>query len=831
LAADPREGVGPGTRLRLAPGVDAIEGSPGELHLVSDLVRVRLEGPSARAVREHVLARLDGELTVGELSTGWPPAAAGDLRALLARLVAGGALEVVPEEEPAGDDPAPLLALLRAGGLPDEDARRRLRGLTIAVVGCEGPGGHLATTLAASGVGRLTLVDPYALSQADRVLLPPVDRTAVGSPRQEVVGALAARHGTRVATPLSEPLTEETLRAALAGADLVACCFDKGFGKVPHWVNAVALDRGTPAGFVRLDGHLGLVGPIVLPHEGPCYMCSRIRAVACADDFAAAMGREELLDRGREPRLAARPGLPSLAAQTGSLLAFELLKVALAFGRPALAGTVLEIDALTSATTSHRVLQFPQCPVCRKKAPPPPPGPDLAGLRTAAATGPGLRPSAEVLTDPAYGLVGPGYGLVRSLRAVPRDTDEPATPVVYRAEIANHRLAARDEEPFAVCSGKGMTETEAVVSALGEACERYCGSRWPAEIVRYARRTELTGPALDPAKLVLYAPEQYEAGLPYAPWGDDTELGWVQATDLSGGPPVWVPALAVLMDYQVRRHGEFLAPTTSNGLAAGPDPASAVLAAVLEVIERDAFVVGWLRRLPPRARLSPYAIADRDVRAMASAWARRGLDLELYVLHTDMPVTVVLALGVDRDPGRRPSVVAGLAAHPDLATACRKAALEVGQVRPALRARLRDPRTASRLETLVAKPSAVSTLEDHDLLFADPSARPALGFLRDTAVSEPEETTRPAGSPADTLTGLAAAARAAGSTILYRDLTTPEVAGLGVHVARAVLPTFQPLHFGAGEARLGGDRLHDLPVRLGVPAGLDGVNHYPHPLA
>ncbi|NMO51807.1 TOMM precursor leader peptide-binding protein [Actinoplanes sp. TBRC 11911] len=810
------DGVADETRLRLAPGVDAIQGAPGELHLVSDLIRVRLQGPSARAVR-GVLARLDGTVTVGELVAGWPASVAADLRGLLSQLVAGGALEAVPDEEPG-----PFLSLLYAGGLSHEDARRRLRELTVAVVGCEGPGGHLATALSASGVGRLILVDPFPLTETDRTLLPPIEQAAVGSPRQRAVGDLARRYGTRVSTPLSAPPTEEGVRDAVAGADLLACCFDKGLGSAAHWVNAAALDRSTPAGFVRLDGHIGLVGPIVLPHESPCYMCSRIRAVSCADDFAAAMAREELLDQRREPRLSGRPGLPSLAAQTGSLLAFELLKVALAFGSPALVGTILKIDALTSETTRHRVLQFPQCPVCRKKALTPPPGPDLAGLRAAAATGPGLRLPAEIVTSPSYGLVGSDYGIVRSLGVVPRDTDEPAAPVVYRAELANHRLVGRDEEPFAVCSGKGMTGADALVSALGEACERYCGSRWTGEIVRHCRRAELPGPSLDPAELVLYTGEQHRAGLPYAPWRADTPIGWVEMTDLTDGSAVWVPAIAVLMDYRVGHHAEFLAPITSNGLAAGPDLGAAVLAATLEVIERDAFVLGWLRELPPRARLSPYDVPDPGVRTLAAGWQRRGIDLELYVLHTDMPVTVVLALGADRDLDRRPSVVAGLAAHPDWVTACRKAALEVGQVRPALRARLRDPATASRLATLVATPSAVATLEEHDLLFADASARPALDFLRSTPVTAPAEPER----PADPLAELVRHAR-----ILYRDLTTPDVAGLGVHVARAVLPGFQPIHFGAGEPRLAGRRLRELPERLGVTAGHDGVNLYPHPLA
>jgi ribosomal protein S12 methylthiotransferase accessory factor len=57
---------------------------------------------------------------------------------------------------------------------------------------------------------------------------------------------------------------------------------------------------------------------------------------------------------------------------------------------------------------------------------------------------------------------------------------------------------------------------------------------------------------------------------------------------------------------------------------------------------------------------------------------------------------------------------------------------------------------------------------------------------------------------------------------------------LGLHTVRAILPGFQPIHFGWNDVRLAGERLYDLPRRLGfttartTPAHL---NDDPHPLA
>jgi hypothetical protein len=70
--------------------------------------------------------------------------------------------------------------------------------------------------------------------------------------------------------------------------------------------------------------------------------------------------------------------------------------------------------------------------------------------------------------------------------------------------------------------------------------------------------------------------------------------------------------------------------------------------------------------------------------------------------------------------------------------------------------------------------------------------------------------------------------------VLYLDTTPDDVADLGVRVAKAIVPGFQPIHFGAREARLGGPRLRELPWRLGLrdrAATLAELNHAPHPMA
>ncbi len=798
------------SRLSLDPGVRIVSLGERGLAVSSQILRMRLKGASAEVFLERVLNRLDGRASLREVLSGWSDDARAEAMTLLDRLADAGAVH-----EGADRGPGPAKAMLGALGLGAQ-ASAHLRDLRVGIVGLEGPGAHVAALLAAQGVGGFTVIDPFECTEHDLQLWPVAPTGAVGRARQD--SALDFVGSADVHAPLLGRFTREDLSAALAGCDIVVHTFDRGFSASALWSNSFALAEQRPAVFGQVEGHRAVAGPMVFPGEGPCYLCARMRTLGCVDDFEFEMAVEEELDRGRMPGLAGQASFPALSAWLGSVLALEVTKAMLGVGRPALVGHVRVYDALESRAEDHAVLHNPLCPACRKKGRRPGTPRPQGDPGSAAAGLVGLRDM----------LVSPRTGIIRALNAIPRDTTEPAWPIVVRAELSNHRFLGPDDEPFEVCSGKGVTVAQAITSALGEGCERYAGARVdPGRITRSAPRY-LLGAALGVEDLVPFADDQYRQ-LRYAVWSQDTPLDWIEGRDMGSGAPVAVPAIAALMHYSVHSGPEFLFPITSNGLAAGSSADAAVAAAALEVIERDAFVIGWMQRLP--ALRVPFAeIADPTVRRLGAAYERRGVALELYRLATDAPAAVVAAIAVDRVG--RPAVVVGLGCDPEPVVACRKAALEIGQVRPALKARLRDPETVARLAELVAHPGRVADIEDHDLLYSHESMTQRLDFWRDC----PTTTAALAGGLAapSVLEHLVAGLSAIGRRLIAVDLTAPELEALGIHAARALIPGFQPIHFGAAEARLGGTRMYCLPDQLGLPTlsrSPAGLNPDPHPLA
>lgn len=435
------------------------------------------------------------------------------------------------------------------------------------------------------------------------------------------------------------------------------------------------------------------------------------------------------------------------------------------------------------------------------------------------------------LAETFPGLISPLMGIVRSLERVHKPLSEPLAPFIYRAELSNHRFLENDEEDRVIASGKGFDPLSAKVSAMGEAVERYSASNWGEDVVLRGTRAGLDCPTLDPNRLVLFQHDQY-AGLKYDPFEDHCNLGWVMMRALGSREDIAVPALAVLMAYETKGDEPFLFPITSNGLAAGPTLASAVLNGAYEAVERDAFLATWLNRLPAK-RIDPSDHPDPEVRKLVIAYDRRGVSLELYHLPTTNGVHVFMGIGINHGPQDGPAAVVGLGADHDPVASAKGALIEICQVRPALRMRLHMAETQERLALLLQDHNEVEELEDHDLIYADRSMLGSFDFLRNQPAKRFDWNTFSATNDTQKLETLTAALQAEGTELLYTNLTSEDIAPFGAHVARVVIPDYQPMHFGLGERRLAAQRLYQLPVTLGLGPSTtsDTLNPLPHPLA
>jgi YcaO-like protein with predicted kinase domain len=233
-----------------------------------------------------------------------------------------------------------------------------------------------------------------------------------------------------------------------------------------------------------------------------------------------------------------------------------------------------------------------------------------------------------------------------------------------------------------VSQGKGLDRKQAMASALMEACEGFHAEQIGA--MRVARYRELAAneTVVDPATLC-------SAGQPF---DIRAAIGWIVGWDLLRREACWIPAEIVHTDYTGDLDGFFLA--GSNGLASGNHVVEAAIAAICEVIERDAVAL-WqaagIRRQAESA-IDPVSIDDPDCCGLLDKYASAGIGVRVWNATTDLGVPVFLCQIRDA-PGGEPGRLRrfqGAGCHPDRAIALVRALTEAAQTRLTYIAGIRD---------------------------------------------------------------------------------------------------------------------------------------------
>jgi ribosomal protein S12 methylthiotransferase accessory factor len=771
----------------------------------SDLGTLELAGADVGAFVSGMLPLLDGSRTLEELSEALPGYQPDTVATLLRTLIDRGAVEPVEAEAPPWHRQARWLSRFA-----DADAAlRRLEAARVLLVGLEPWGATAAVELARAGVGRLEALDDDPVTEDDLLATAAFFADDIGRRRRE---ALARRGGDapggghgRAAEALGGGGPLDALMQRLDEPwDLVIVALP---GDALRELDAVA--RATHARRVRslhayLEGTDAVLGPAVEPGASACWNCTRLRRLGHAPDPRAAHELQLAALAEGMPRRE-RAYLAPAAGLLGHLLALEALKLLTGYGPSPLVGRQLVQSLVTLETTRHSIVRLPWCDVCGGPGPAgdPPGGVVLDDLETPGE----VREALAGWVDDRTGVIGP-------LRLDAPDADLPELPVTATAVIAPFADGRRPPADAETASGKGLTAARALVGAAGEAIERYSAARFRVEELRRTPRPELDGDVLDPRDLCLYDAAQYDReGFPFDRYDPDGPLHWTTGRWLDDGAPVWAPALPSLYQFHAPP-GERLCQVTSNGLAAGVDAQDAALRATLELVERDAFMLTWLARLPGRRVLAEGSL-ESELQEALRQLEQCGARIELWLLDAGIPLPTIACLG-HGDGERWPGLTLSLSCHPSPRTAAGKAILEHGHVGPHI---ARTARTGQR--PVPREADEVRDLFDHALYYVPPERGAAADFL--AAGADPialGDLPEPDGAP---LKACRAALAQAGVRVAIVDVTAPDVATGPFRVARALGVDVQPIHFGHGLERLANPRLWE---RLAGPP-----NPEPHPLA
>ena len=459
-----------------------------------------------------------------------------------------------------------------------------------------------------------------------------------------------------------------------------------------------------------------------------------------------------------------------------------------------------------------------------KTAPPPPAGLELRDV-----------PASDLWETIRQGsrLISPKVGLIRQVIETRFQAQDPGifAAGVLSADISRYLGAGQTLE----AGGAGDSVATALVSAIGEAAERHCAFFYDRDEMVFGAFRDLAPDAVSPDLLRLFSREQIERFGARAPdyFDDSSPIAWVWGYSLNERRPRLVPASLVYLNYRPAAGEANIGLNASTGLAAGGTREEAILGALLEIVERDAFTIAWLH-----GRVGRRIEVDDDGDGLRTAlrtrlWADRpSVDVKVFEITTDVAIPVAFMV-MRRQAEFGPVACVGTAARLAPRQAVRKCMYEAGQCFPYFRYLLNSDKgwqPAADFSNLV-------NFDYHCLTYLKrPELVPqAFAFCDEcedrVALSEMPD--RSAGRVLADIEYCVARLGEAGYSVIVTDITTPDIAEVGLAVVRVIVPGLVPLHGVHPRPFLGASRLFEVPFRLGWDRRgwnpESGLNPFPHP--
>ncbi|WP_222316231.1 TOMM precursor leader peptide-binding protein [Streptomyces cavourensis] len=597
----------------------------------------------------------------------------------------------------------------------------------------------------------------------------------------ELVRAGLARHGQAGAPPLDvQPLG---VRDAFGAEDTPA----------DPAVPVRYYGRHAVIGPFPAVGPAGLTGP-----QLPCSRCLERRWQA-----VRSVPLREALELGAGTRAAGpSPYLTPFAAEAvAGLIAARLTGGPETGAFPA----VHLVDLQTLAVRHYPLVPDPECPVCAT----PEPDTDEAATITLKPA-PKLRPGSfrvrdigtyelpiEPYANPVCGSLGP---------SVVQDVSSTSTSATIGC--FSMRSGPYLRETF--WGGHADTFAESVRIGVLEGLERYAGMRSRAKRAQvHASLDDLRADgraAVDPRTVGLYSDAFHAANPRVLPFTSDREIPWVRGWSLRDERTVLVPE--VLTYYHAPGLENRFVQESSNGCASGGALEEAVFFGLMEVVERDAFLLSWYGRaaLP---EIDPRTSRRPATRQMVDRLEMYGYEARFFDTRISFPIPVVTGVAVRPDGGLgRMCFGAGAGLDPEAALT--GALCEIAT--DAVNLQGRTERDEERLRAMAYDFDKVAALHDHPLAYGIPEMGDHADFLLGApgSVRQPplsfEELygdgpgARPvlpvSGDLREDLLRCVDAVTAAGFDVVVVDQTMPEQRALGLTTVSVLVPGLLPIDFG-----------------------------------
>ncbi|WP_347551326.1 TOMM precursor leader peptide-binding protein [Pseudalkalibacillus hwajinpoensis] len=567
----------------------------------------------------------------------------------------------------------------------------------------------------------------------------------------------------------------------------------------------------------------GVVGPLVRPGKEGCSQCADTRKMMAVNDREDMWNIQQVLSKADD-------GIhDEWVSQTGLLQMAQLIKNEvqnmLHLQSPQLESSIHLINLGSLESSHHRILPDAYCSVCSHLP---------EDSRTDAVIT--LKPSVKISED-SYRC--------RSMNdlstVLSRDYLDPRTGLLnrlmidfettYADAIVNLPLFNGNEGSAGRTNSYAMSEMTAILEGL----ERSCGidPKGKRTVVHDCYRN--LERALNPLSVGVHAQEQYaKKDYPFTPFHPDRKMNWVWGYSLIEKAPILVPER---LAYYSMGCGDGFIFETSNGCAIGGSLEEAIFYGIMEVLERDSFLMTWYAQLP-LPRIDPYSSNDEELLLMIDRMQEiTGYDLYLYNATMEHGIPCILTITKNRNPeSDRLNLMCAAGAHLDPVRAVKSAVFEsVGMITPLNK---EFKKKKAEYVKMFNDSSLVQKMDDHGMVYGLPEAEERLQFILNQhrplqTFAEAFHMSKRHSNLTDDLNTMLQIFRSLKLDVIVVDQTTPEIKRNGLHCAKVIIPGMLPMTFGHHLRRVTGlSRVLKVPKELGYvnrELTVEKLNPYPHP--
>jgi ribosomal protein S12 methylthiotransferase accessory factor len=604
--------------------------------------------------------------------------------------------------------------------------------------------------------------------------------------------------------------------------DLVLVLDDAWYPSKHQHAEKIMQPTGIPwiRGFVSFGE--GIIGPLVKGSSPGCSNCADIRRIMAGRERTEMFDvRNKLKERKEEysDAWATNSGLLQM-----SFLVAEAVQKVLQGQQSNLQEGILLINLKTHNSSRHSFLPDPLCSICGNL-------PDDTSKDALISLKPSLkismdhyrcRPMDDLIKVLTKDYLDQKTGFMNSKM---KDLVPPFADV-----IVNLPLLVGDEGVAGRTHSYIISESTAILEGL----ERYCGlAAHGKRTVVYDSYRNLESNALNPVKVGVHTQEQYaQPGFPFQPFNPDRLMNWVWGYSFLDERPTLVPEL---LAYYSLGCGDGFVYETSNGCALGGSLEEAIFHGIMEVVERDSFLMTWYAQLS-LPRLDPYSANDQELQLMIErVRAVAGYDINFYNSTMENGIPSILAIAKNRKQ-KGLNLICAAGAHLDPLKAVKSAIHELAAMMMTLDDKFEE--NQEDLLCMLQEPSLVRKMDDHGLLYGMPQAEERLQFLlnENRPLRTFDEEYKWKSNHTDLtedLQEILSVFRKLNLEVIVVDQTTSETLRNGLHCVKVLIPGMLPMTFGHHLTRVTGlERVLKVPMELGYssqPLKFEELNPHPHP--